>query len=114
MIIDCHGHYTTVPEAHRRYREAQLNGVAEPPPAEISDDEIRATIEANQLRLLRERGGDLMIFSPQASAMEHHVPDPATARAWARACNDLVFRVTELFPDHFAGACQLPASPPAM
>ena len=111
MIIDCHGHYTTVPEAHRRYREAQLNGVAEPPPAEISDDEIRATIEANQLRLLRERGGDLMIFSPQASAMEHHVPDPATARAWARACNDLVFRVTELFPDHFAGACQLPQTP---
>ena len=111
MIIDCHGHYTTVPEAHRRYREAQLNGVAEPPPAEISDDEIRATIEANQLRLLRERGGDLMIFSPQASAMEHHVPDPATARAWARACNDLVFRVTQLFPEHFAGACQLPQTP---
>jgi 4-oxalmesaconate hydratase len=111
MIIDCHGHYTTVPESHRKYREAQLNGVAEPPPTEISDDEIRETIEQNQLRMLRERGGDLMIFSPQASAMEHHVPDPATARAWARACNDLVFRVTELFPEHFAGACQLPQTP---
>jgi 4-oxalmesaconate hydratase len=51
------------------------------------------------------------IFSPQASAMEHHVPDPEVAVAWARACNDLVFRVTELFPEHFAGVCQLPQTP---
>ena len=116
LVIDVHGHYTTAPEAHRAFRRAQLArledpSLPEPAPAEISDDEIRASIESNQLRLLRERGGDLMIFSPQASAMEHHVPDPATARAWARACNDLVHRVVELFPAHFAGACQLPQTP---
>jgi 4-oxalmesaconate hydratase len=116
VIIDCHGHYTTTPPAHKAFREAQLArltdpGLPEPRPAEIGDDEIRASIEDNQLRLLRERGGDLMIFSPQASSMEHHVPDPATAVAWARACNDLVFRVTGLFPGHFAGACQLPQTP---
>jgi 4-oxalmesaconate hydratase len=111
VIIDCHGHYTTVPEAHKRFRAAQLAGNPEPAPAEISDDEIRESIEQNQLRLLRERGGDLMIFSPQASSMEHHVPDPATARAWARACNGLIHRVVQLFPDHFAGACQLPHTP---
>jgi 4-oxalmesaconate hydratase len=116
VIIDCHGHYTTVPAAHKAFREAQLArladpGLAEPVPAEIGDDEIRASIEANQLRLLRERGGDLMIFSPQASAMGHHVPDAPTARAWARACNDLIARVAELFPEHFAGACQLPQTP---
>jgi 4-oxalmesaconate hydratase len=116
MVIDCHGHYTTTPPAHRTFRAAQLARLAdpslpEPAPAEIADDEIRESIEANQLRLLRERGGDVMIFSPQASAMEHHVPDPATARAWARACNDLIARVVELFPEHFAGACQLPQTP---
>jgi 4-oxalmesaconate hydratase len=116
MVIDCHGHYTTVPEAHKRFREAQLArltdpSLPEPEPAQIGDDEIRTSIEDNQLKLLLDRGGDLMIFSPQASAMEHHVPDPATAVAWARACNDLVFRVTELFPQHFAGACQLPQTP---
>ena len=77
----------------------------------MADDEIRESIESNQLKLLRERGADLMIFSPQASAMEHHVPDPATARAWARACNDLIHRVVRLFPEHFAGACQLPQTP---
>jgi len=116
LIIDCHGHYTTVPAAHKRFREAQLARLAdpslpEPEPAEIHDDEIRETIEQNQLKLLLERGGDLMIFSPQASAMEHHVPDPATAVAWARACNDLIGRVVGLFPEHFVGACQLPQTP---
>src|ERR671939_228666 len=31
MIVDCHGHYTTAPPAHRRFREAQLAGDPEPP-----------------------------------------------------------------------------------
>jgi 4-oxalmesaconate hydratase len=110
LIIDCHGHYTTVPAAHKRFRERQLAGES-PPPAEITDDEIRETIEQNQLRVMRERGIDLTVFSPQASAMEHHVPDAAIAVAWARACNDLVHRVTELFPREFAGVCQLPQTP---
>jgi 4-oxalmesaconate hydratase len=99
-----------VPDAHKRYRQQQLAGES-PEPAEIADDEIRAAIEQNQLRVMRERGSDLTIFSPQASAMEHHVPDPGIATAWARACNDLIFRVTELFPDSFAGVCQLPQTP---
>jgi 4-oxalmesaconate hydratase len=116
LIIDVHGHYTTTPAAHKTFREAQLARLADPSLPEptrphIGDDEIRESIEQNQLRLLRERGGDLMIFSPQASAMEHHVPDPATAVAWARACNDLIHRVVGLFPEHFAGACQLPQTP---
>jgi len=110
MIIDCHGHYTTVPDAHKRYRQQQLAG-ERPAPADITDDEIRETIEQNQLRVMRERGSDLTIFSPQASAMEHHVPEPQVATDWARACNDLIFRVTELFPRHFAGVCQLPQTP---
>jgi 4-oxalmesaconate hydratase len=116
VIIDCHGHYTTAPPAHKAFRDAQLAWLAdpslpEPSYPEIGDDELRESVESNQLRLLRERGGDLMIFSPQASSMEHHVPDPAVARAWARACNDLIDRIVGLFPAHFAGACQLPQTP---
>ena len=66
MIIDCHGHYTTAPPAHKRFREAQLARLAdpslpEPEPAEIHDDEIRESIEGNQLKLLRERGGDVNV-----------------------------------------------------
>lgn len=116
MIIDCHGHFTTTPAAHRSFRDAQLAHLADPPLPEpvlpnISDDAVRDSIENNQLRLMRERDADLMLFSPQASAMEHHVPDPATARIWARACNDLVHRVVCLFPASFAGVCQLPQTP---
>ena len=113
MIIDCHGHYTTAPPALLEYRQAQLARLAdpalpEPGLAPISDDQIRQSIESHQLRIARERGSDLTIFSPRASAMGHHVPDPPAAVAWARASNDLVYRVTELFPENFAGACQLP------
>ncbi|HKE65621.1 MAG TPA: amidohydrolase family protein, partial [Micromonosporaceae bacterium] len=116
MIIDCHGHYTTTPPAQQAFRDAQLARLADPSrpspqPAHISDDEIRESVERNQLKLMRERGGDLMIFSPRASAMEHHITDPATAREWARVSNDLVHRVTTLFPQHFAGVAQLPQTP---
>src|SRR5689334_18365091 len=43
--------------------------------------------------------------------MEHHVPDPAVADAWARASNDLVHRVAGLYPDTFAPVAQLPQTP---
>jgi 4-oxalmesaconate hydratase len=116
VIIDVHGHYTTTPPAHQAFRDAQLAALADPSapvpePSLIPDDAVRESIEGNQLRILRERGGDLMLFSPKASGMEHHVPDPATAVAWAQASNDLVARVTELFPEHFASVCQLPQTP---
>ena len=116
MIIDCHGHYTTAPPQLQSFRDAQLARLADPSLpvpelADISDEALRASVEDNQLRILRERGGDLMIFSPKASGMEHHVPDLATARAWAAASNDLVARVVGLFPESFAGVCQLPQTP---
>jgi 4-oxalmesaconate hydratase len=116
MIIDCHGHYTTAPAAHQKFRDAQIAGLKDPtaPPARpgaISDDEIRETIEKNQLRLQRERGSDLTLFSPRASAMGHHIGNEAISSAWTRANNDLIKRVVELYPENFAGVCQLPQSP---
>ncbi|MET7397963.1 amidohydrolase family protein [Dactylosporangium sp. NPDC005572] len=115
MIIDCHGHYTTAPAAHTAWREAQeaafRAGRAAPPYPGISDGDLRASVEDSQLRLMRERGVDLTVFSPRASAMGHHVGDEAVSAAWTRACNDLVARVVSLYPRHFAGVCQLPQSP---
>ena len=82
MIIDCHGHYTTAPR--RRWKTgatarlpASKNPSEMPKVSElkISDDELRETIEANQLKLMRERGSDLTIFSPRASFMAHHIGD---------------------------------------
>ena len=117
MIIDCHGHYTTAPAAHNEWREAQKAafkaGTAAPRYPTITDDEIRETLEQNQLRLLRERGADMTIFSPRASAMAPHVGDEAVAIAWARANNDLIKRCVDLYPEIFAGVCMLPQNPKA-
>jgi 4-oxalmesaconate hydratase len=112
MIIDCHGHYTTAPVPHRSWREAQLeafkSGQSPPPYPAISDDDIRSSIVGGQLKLQRERGTDLTIFSPQASAMGHHLGDVAVSEAWAVRCNDLIDRVCTLFPRNFVGVAQLP------
>jgi 4-oxalmesaconate hydratase len=117
MIIDCHGHYTTAPAAHNDWRDAQKAafkaGEAPPLYPAVSDDQIRETLEANQIRLLRERGADMTIFSPRASAMAHHVGDEAVSKAWARANNDLIARCVALYPETFAGVCMLPQSPKA-
>jgi 4-oxalmesaconate hydratase len=116
MIIDCHGHYTTAPTALQQFRDQQLARLKNPALApasltRISDAEIRESIEANQLKLQRERGADLTLFSPRASAMAHHLGDEAVSQAWTVVCNDLIHRVVQLYPQNFAGVCQLPQSP---
>jgi 4-oxalmesaconate hydratase len=116
MIIDCHGHYTTAPEPHNVWRDLQKQNFkagldTDPSYPDISDDEIVESIEKNQLRLIRERGADLTVFSPRASTMAHHVGDEKVSQAWTRRCNDLIQRVVALFPDYFIGVCQLPQSP---
>lgn len=115
MIIDCHGHYTTEPTGHNDYRTEQLRcfkaGQGEALYPGVSDDEIVESIASNQLRLIRERGADLTIFSPRAVGMGHHVGDERVSRQWTQHCNDLIKRVVDLFPTNFVGVCQLPQSP---
>ena len=118
MIIDAHGHYTTAPEPHNQWRIDQLAAFTagepvSPPYPEISDDEIRASIDQNQLKLIRERGSDLTIFSPRASAMGHHEGDQRISLEWTQHCNNLIKRVVDLYPETFVGVCQLPQSPGA-
>jgi 4-oxalmesaconate hydratase len=117
MIIDCHGHYTTAPKALQEYRDAQIAALKDPAqPAydgkiNISDDQIRESLEGAQLKLQRERGTDVTIFSPRASAMAHHIGTARTSADWSRHCNDLIHRVCTLYPGNFVGVCQLPQSP---
>lgn len=112
MIIDCHAHYTTVPAAHAQWRVDQLDayrmGARVKPYPFISDDEIRETLEKNALLTMATRGINLTLFSPRASAMEHHLGDESVSVAWAQACNDLIARVVGLYPRSFVGVCQLP------
>ncbi len=117
MIIDCHGHYTTAPKALEEFRRRQIEGLKNPAasPAKdslaIRDDQIRESLEGSQLKLQRERGTDLTIFSPRAGSMGHHIGTAAVSQQWSEICNELVHRVCTLYPRNFVGACQLPQSP---
>ena len=117
MIIDCHGHYTTAPKALQDYRDAQIAALKDPAQRpfdgniSITDDQIRESLEGAQLKLQRERGTDVTIFSPRASAMAHHIGTATTSADWSRHCNDLIHRVCTLYPSNFVGVCQLPQSP---
>ena len=85
MIIDCHGHYTTEPKGLKSYREQQIAAVNDKKPLpswsqfKVTDDEIRETIEGNQLKKQQERGTNITIFSPRAAGMGHHIGDYKTS-----------------------------------
>src|SRR4026208_2321352 len=99
MIIDCHGHYTTSPKQLQTFRDTQIAALKAPAAPRtkgalsITDDEIRESLEGAQLKFQRERGTDVTIFSPRASAMGHHIGDATTSEHWTQHCNDLIYRV---------------------
>ena len=84
MIIDIHGHYTTYPPGVEAYRGAQIAQMGAPTKGKmnVTDDEIRKSIEGGQLKLQRERGTDLTLFSPRASWMGHHFGNELISRYW--------------------------------
>src|SRR6202012_923362 len=98
-----------------KWRQAQIQAFTEgkqaPPPPPVSDDEIRGSIVNGQLKVQKERGTDVTIFSPRAAGMGHHLGNAETSEVWADACNKLIYRVTSLFPKNFIGVCMLPQSP---
>ena len=117
MIIDCHGHYTTAPPPLGEYRDRQKAELDKNPDhqatkgsIEISDDQIRESLEGAQLKLQKERGTDVTIFSPRASWMGHHIGNASTSKFWTEHCNELIYRITELYPENFVGVAQLPQS----
>jgi 4-oxalmesaconate hydratase len=113
MIIDIHGHYTTEPQALQLFRDKQLAGLADPArrPAStdlgITDEMLVKSVEP-QLKLQKERGSDLTVFSPRAAGMAHHVGSEAISMQWTTICNDLIHRICTLLPDNFAPVGQLP------
>ena len=120
LIIDCHGHYTTAPDALGEYREQQKRDLESDPgfrhqkgAINITDDELRESLEGAQLKLQNERGTDVTIFSPRASWMGHHIGNQSTSKYWTEHCNELIYRITGLYPKNFIGVAQLPQSPGA-
>jgi 4-oxalmesaconate hydratase len=118
MIIDIHGHYTTEPQALHQFRDRQLAGLADqarrPTSTDvgISDEMLLKSVEP-QVKLQKERGSDLTLFSPRAAGMAHHVGTEPVSQQWTRICNDLIHRIATLLPDNFAAVGQLPQHPGA-
>src|SRR5688500_1907773 len=118
LVIDCHGHYTTAPKQLQAFRDEQIAALKDPTAAapktltSITDDQLRESVQP-QLKFQTDRGTDVTIFSPRASAMAHHIGDATTSLDWTRHCNDLIHRVCTLFPENFVGVCQLPQTPGA-
>jgi 4-oxalmesaconate hydratase len=116
MIIDCHGHFTTAPKELQAFRDEQIEGLKHPAQPRskrvlaITDEQLREAVQP-QLKFQSDRGTDVTIFSPRASAMAHHIGDLTTSTHWTEHCNDLIYRVCELFPRNFVGVCQLPQTP---
>lgn len=117
MIIDCHTHYTTTPSAVAEWRKRQIDSLQRPDlapsPSElkVTDDQIRESIQANQLKKMDERHIDVAVFSPRASFMAHHIGNFEISAAWSSICNELCHRAVGLFPERFIGAAMLPQSP---
>ncbi len=92
LIIDCHGHYTTAPKAMETWRNAQVAAIKNPAEMpktsdlKISDDDLRESIEINQLKNMKERGSDMTLFSPRAAFMAHHIGDFQISSNWAAIC----------------------------
>ncbi|MFJ6688396.1 amidohydrolase family protein [Streptomyces sp. NPDC091294] len=117
MYIDCHAHFTTVPRALKQWRERQIAEFEQhgrrlaADALEVSDDEIAQALLTGPLALQAEHGIDVALLSPIAGLMAHHYGDQETSTVWSRLSNDLIHRVRGLYPDAFAGVCQLPQSP---
>jgi 4-oxalmesaconate hydratase len=118
MIIDIHGHYTTEPQALHQFRDRQLAGLADlsrrPTTTDLGiTDEMLIQSVQPQLKLQKERGSDLTIFSPRAAGMAHHVGTESVSQQWTTISNDLIHRISTLLPDNFAAVGQLPQHPSA-
>ena len=109
MIIDCHGHFTTAPKTLHAWRKKQLDCIHEPANAPkktdlvISDDEIREAIESGQLKLQRERGSDLTLFSPTPGRWRTTSATSRRASSGRRSATTSSIASCTLFPENFVG-----------
>jgi len=117
MYLDCHVHFTSVPQALKQWRTKQIaefeqHGRRLPAgELEISDDELCRALADGPVALQTRHGIDRALLSPIAGLMAHHYGDQETSTVWSRLSNDVIHRACRLFPDRFAGVCQLPQSP---
>ena len=112
MIIDVHAHYTQASPKLDAYRGRQVGSQNKPARGSlgISDEEIVESLAGN-MRQMKDRGIDRLMFSPRAGGMGHDFGNELISRYWTEVNNDLIGRVCKLFPKQFSPVGQLPQTP---
>jgi OH-DDVA meta-cleavage compound hydrolase len=119
MIIDCHAHLSP-PSELKIYQNWLIKtegseGAGDP---DISDDAIRMAMSVQgeganpgpyaHLEGMERAGINMQFLSPRPNQMMHSHKPGEVVRYFVRACNDLIYRHTELWPDKFIGIAGLP------
>lgn len=73
----------------------------------VTDDEIREHAERN-VALMDEVGTDMQLLSPRPFVLMHSHNRFDDVDIWVGIQNDVIHRVTELYPDRFRGVAGLP------
>ena len=117
MIIDCHGHYTTAPKALEDWRNRQIAGINDrllEAAGLRAEDQRRRAARVDREQPAPADAGARQRPDHLQPARKLHGPSHRRLRVsseWAAICNELCYRVSQLFPDHFIGAAMLPQSP---
>ena len=118
MIIDCHGHFTTVPASFRDWRAKQVESANDPanaPPLDGRSCQRRRDPRSDRQwpvqaaeRARRRPDAVLADRRPDEPPPRQRAHQPRMGRGLERP---RVPRDANIYPDNFAPVCQLPQSP---
>ncbi len=115
MIIDCHAHVSAPPQLWA-YKAALLahRGAHGKGRLKITDDDIRTALNTPEiahlghLPLLKELGTSRQLVSPRPFQTMHSERPTKLVHWFIEACNNVIHRQCEMYPETFAGVAGLP------
>ena len=115
MIIDCHAHVTAPPQLWA-YKATLLahRGAHGKGRLKITDDDIRTALHTPEiahlghLPLLEELGTSRQLVSPRPFQTMHSERPTKLVHWFIEACNNVIHRQCEMYPETFLGVAGLP------
>lgn len=110
MIIDSHAHLVTPMSLFAIRSLIEVSGGHNTRAylrSFVTDEDIRKHSEQN-IALMNAVGTDMQLLSPRPFTLMHSHNRFDDVDIWVGIQNDVIHRVTELFPDRFRGVCGLP------
>ena len=106
-VLDVHGHVSAPPE-WMAYGALLLAANGPARPLQIPDERLEASQQMH-LKVMDERSVDVQLVGPRPFA-SFQWARPHIQALWARATNDTIARVVQMYPDRFVGMAFLPQS----